>query len=250
MSDIEFLYECIDEENDYRHESFATMQREPSLHELKEERRKLESDLMSATGRNQLHISTLPNEVSRQNHNRSIHSPVLNTSTKTRSRRVTPSPPSSAQSTTRQRQQSPKPPSPQTTIKNILNTTTAATPSQSSRPSVVGGVTSKPRTPLVVKPVSPVIKSTSNPPSSITNKISAVNNGINSKPTPTKTKTTTNAIDSTGSSLSNENKSPTSRPDSVDDSSLESSSVSSLSSSSHRVNSAQKFRQMVFEWRD
>lgn len=223
------------------------MQREPSLIELKEERRKLESDLMSATGRNQLHISTLPNEVSRFKNNRSIHSPVLNNTTVTAAtrHRVTPSPPSSAQ---RSRHQSPSLVSnikPITTNSNTMNKITTSSSqyssnSTSSRPVV------KPRSPLVLKqtpivpPLASISATSSTGPRSTQVKSSVVNTKV--------TNNTSNGINSTGSSMSNDK---SSRPDSVDDSSLESSSVSSLSSSSHnRVNSAQKFRQMVFDWRD
>lgn len=91
LSDIEFLYECIDKESDYRVESKRNLG-EPSLNELKEERRKLESDLLTSTGKNQVQISKLPSSVSALNSNRSIKSPLLNN-------RVTPSPPTSASST-------------------------------------------------------------------------------------------------------------------------------------------------------
>ena len=94
-NDIEFLYECIDKEKDYRVKSRDTL-REPSLNELKEERKRLEADLVSSSGKNQVQISRLPASVSSTNNNRSIHSPIL-------SNRITPSPPSSAAGTTKPR---------------------------------------------------------------------------------------------------------------------------------------------------
>lgn len=164
---------------------------------------------MSATGKNQLHISTLPSEVSRQNHNRSIHSPVMaNATTTMRSRRVTPSPPSSAKTTT----------SSTTTTSTIRSTTNSTTnkPMTTPKPSVAM------RSPTIV----------SN--SSKSNQLNL--HKLNSKLIPKESESA--AADK-----------PIIRPNSVDDS-LETSSVSSSSSSNNRVGSAQKFRKMVFEWRD
>lgn len=90
MSDIEFLYECIDKESEYRLDTKRNLN-EPSLNELKEERKRLESDLLTSTGKNQVQISKLPSNVSANNSNRSIRSPLL-------TNRATPSPPTSASS--------------------------------------------------------------------------------------------------------------------------------------------------------
>jgi hypothetical protein len=92
LKDTEFLYECIDRENEYRAKSRLNL-REPSLNELKEERKKLEADLLSSTGKNQIQISKLPASVSVNSNNRSIRSPVLTS-------RISPSPPPSAISKT------------------------------------------------------------------------------------------------------------------------------------------------------
>ena len=86
IKDIDFLYECIDKENEYRESSKRDI-KEPSLNELKEERRKLEEGLLSSTGKNQAQISRLPASVS----SRGVNSPVVIT-------RETPSPPGSATS--------------------------------------------------------------------------------------------------------------------------------------------------------
>lgn len=90
LKDIEFLYECLDEESNYRTVSKQTL-KEPSINELKEERKKLEADLLSSTGKNLAQISKLPSQVSSSNNNRSINSPIM-------TNRITPSPPSSASS--------------------------------------------------------------------------------------------------------------------------------------------------------
>ena len=92
LKDIEFLYECIDRENEYRAKSRLNL-REPSLNELKEERKKLEADLLSSTGKNQIQISKLPSSVSVNSNNRSIRSPVL-------TNRISP-PPSAISKTTK-----------------------------------------------------------------------------------------------------------------------------------------------------
>ena len=90
LRDIEFLYECIEQENEYR-ANVKQNDREPSLNELKEERKLLEFDLMSSHSRNQIHISKLPSNVSSARSNRSIISPINSTP-------ITPSPPTSASS--------------------------------------------------------------------------------------------------------------------------------------------------------
>lgn len=186
------------------------MQREPSLHELKEERRRLESDLMSATGRNQIHIGTLPSEVSRKDHNRSIHSPVMTNAARLR---FTPSPPLSAISNRSSR-------SPSTTHTPLTsNPVPSSKTTVAIKPAVKPSLTQKPALTQINKLNSPKVLGTTKYVSN-----SNGNNLVSEKPA---------------------------RPDSVDDSSPESSSVSSSSSSNHhRPSSAQKFRQMVFEWRD
>ena len=74
-SDIEFLIDCLDKEKDYRTISTEVI-REPTIYELKDERNKLESDLLSC--KNLVKISKLPSSVSATNSNRSINSPVMN----------------------------------------------------------------------------------------------------------------------------------------------------------------------------
>ena len=88
LKDIDFLYECIDRESEYRAKTRSSI-REPTLNELKEERKKLENDLLSTTGRNQIKINALPANLPASANNRSIHSPVMANR---------PSPPSSAAS--------------------------------------------------------------------------------------------------------------------------------------------------------
>lgn len=73
-SDIEFLIDCLDREKDYRAMSVQVM-KEPTIYELKDERNKLESDLLSC--KNLVKISKLPSNVSATNSNRSINSPVM-----------------------------------------------------------------------------------------------------------------------------------------------------------------------------
>jgi hypothetical protein len=51
LSDIDFLYECIDKESEYRSQSKATA-RQPSLNELKEERRRLEEHVLPISSAN------------------------------------------------------------------------------------------------------------------------------------------------------------------------------------------------------
>ncbi|CAF0751090.1 unnamed protein product [Brachionus calyciflorus] len=80
--DIEFLMDCLDKESEFRIKT-SGMLKEPSINELKEERKKLESDLLNC--KNVVKISGLPTSVSAINSNRSIS-------------RITPSPPGSASS--------------------------------------------------------------------------------------------------------------------------------------------------------
>ncbi len=79
LKDIEFLYQCIELENEYRENSAKSLSenKEPSLMELKEERKLLESDLNSSHTRNQANISKLPEQISSARSNRSIMSPIL-----------------------------------------------------------------------------------------------------------------------------------------------------------------------------
>ena len=79
LNDIDFLYQCIDDENEYRQncEKVHLENKEPTLNELKEERRLLESDLMSSHSRNQVKISKLPETTSSARSNRSIMSPII-----------------------------------------------------------------------------------------------------------------------------------------------------------------------------
>jgi hypothetical protein len=223
---------------------------EPSLNELKEERKKLESDLMSATGKNQLHISKLPSNVSKVNHNRSIHSPLMN-------RKVTPSPPSSATRSIRS--------TPTTTTTNSYHQTNISSTTNNRTPTTATTTTITPlnalvkRSSIVNKLADISVATRRNSSEKTTDPVITNNNrqmimAANGAKSPKAllNKTTVNhdtgGLNSTGSSLSNESKQmrSSSRPDSA--SSIDS-SISS-SSSSNRVNSAQKFRQMVFEWRD
>lgn len=76
LKDIEFLYNCIDNESDYRLSSEQKTNKEPTLNELKEERKLLETDLMSSHSKNQAKISKLPSNLSSARSNRSIMSPI------------------------------------------------------------------------------------------------------------------------------------------------------------------------------
>ena len=76
--DIELLYDCIDRESAFRYVSSSSnshgafVDTLPSLSELKEERKRLETHILSSTARNQMRISKLPASVSTANNNRSI----------------------------------------------------------------------------------------------------------------------------------------------------------------------------------
>ena len=78
LKDIDFLYNCIDNESEYRlsSEQKSLDNKEPTLNELKEERKLLESDLMSSHSKNQAKISKLPSNLSSARSNRSIMSPI------------------------------------------------------------------------------------------------------------------------------------------------------------------------------
>lgn len=82
LKDVDFLYQCIDDENDYRQtcEKVQLDSKEPTINELKEERRLLESDLMSSHSKNQVKISKLPETTSSARSNRSIMSPIISPS--------------------------------------------------------------------------------------------------------------------------------------------------------------------------
>jgi hypothetical protein len=73
--DIDFLYECIEAESEYRSEAKDAVC-EPTINELKDERRRLEADLLSSKGQNQVNISKLPSSVSSAHNNRAINSPL------------------------------------------------------------------------------------------------------------------------------------------------------------------------------
>ncbi|RNA27967.1 coiled-coil domain-containing 24-like [Brachionus plicatilis] len=73
--DIDFLMDCLDREKEYRTVCSQVI-REPTIYELKDERNKLESDLLSC--KNLVKISKLPSSVSATRSNRSINSPVMN----------------------------------------------------------------------------------------------------------------------------------------------------------------------------
>ncbi len=79
LKDIDFLYQCIEQESEYRENSTKSLleSKEPSLMELKEERKLLETDLNSSHTRNQAKISKLPEQISSARSNRSIMSPIL-----------------------------------------------------------------------------------------------------------------------------------------------------------------------------
>lgn len=79
LKDVDFLYQCIDDENDYRQtcERVQLDSKEPTINELKEERRLLESDLMSSHSKNQVKISKLPETTSSARSNRPIMSPII-----------------------------------------------------------------------------------------------------------------------------------------------------------------------------
>ena len=217
LKDTEFLYECIDQEREYRVVT-RTALREPSLNELKEERKRLESDLMSATSRNQAKISKLPASVSGNKSNRSINSPLI---------RPTPSPPSSASST-------------RSKI-SVISTNNINIIDQTNKPVVKR---SSSLTKQTVKTSS--IKAT---PAINTPTIKRLtSNNITQKVVTTKT----NAIKSQTNGkerLESAGKPTLSRTNSV--SSIASSCVSSsMSDASSRLSAAQKFRQMVLESRD
>jgi hypothetical protein len=215
--DIEFLYECIYKENDYRFESRQTLC-EPTLNELKEERKRLETNLLSSTGKNQIKISKLPESVSQTNSNRSINSPIL-------SNRITPSPPNSANSN------------------RSLNSRIAST--NSNKPIVNTNITNTKRSSSLVR-ANNLVKTTTSTTTPTVIKKEIVSS--NTKSTKTISSTTTNGLKLSNLKENSENK--LSRPNSV--SSIASSIDSNISanSSSSRLTAVQKFRQMVLESRD
>jgi hypothetical protein len=227
-NDIEFLYECIDKEKDYREKSRDTL-REPSLNELKEERKRLEADLVSSTGKNQIQISKLPASVSVANNNRSIRSPVM-------TNRITPSPPPSPNSIKSRSSIVP-------IVKKPLINTELNKNSKQSDNSISNG---KIRSSSVITVDG--------------NKNKLLNNGNIVKSTAfNSTYTTTSKTVAKTSTTNSNNSKPKennvtdfrpilSRTNSV--SSVASSVASSISSTNSKQSAVQKFRQMVLEHRD
>ncbi len=215
LKDIEFLYECIDQEREYRVSSRQSL-REPSLNELKGERNLLESDLMSSVGKNQVRISKLPSTVTTQNNNRTIKSPLIR-----------PSPTGSASS-----------------IKSRISVVSTNDIDLLDNANLV----KKP----VVKRSSSLLPKQLEAPSKMT-PTKIVTNSPQAKPS--LTKPTPKPMPARTNSLSNKDKhengiKPTlSRTNSV--SSIASSVASSASSStSSKLSAVQKFRNMVLESRD
>ena len=213
LKDIEFLYECIDQEREYRVSSRLSL-REPSLNELKGERNLLESDLMSSAGKNQARISKLPSTVTTQNNNRTIKSPL-----------VRPSPTGSASS-----------------IKSRISVVSTNDINLLDSNNLV-------KKPVVKRSSSLVPKQLETAP--ITNAATkTVTNSPHVKPS--LSKPTSKPLPARTNSLSNKEKhdKPTlSRTNSV--SSIASSVASSASSStSSKLSAVQKFRNMVLESRD
>jgi hypothetical protein len=227
-TDIEFLYECIDKEKDYREKTRDTL-REPSLNELKEERKRLEADLVSTTGKNQIQISKLPSSVSVANNNRSIRSPVM-------ANRITPSPPPSPNSIKSRSSIVP-------VVKKPLINTELNTHSKSSNSNVSNG---KVRS-------SSVITAETNKNKLLNNSNIVKSTGFNSTYTTTSKITTklngTNLINTKPKETNIAELRPIlSRANSV--SSVASSIASSVSSTNSKQSAVQKFRQMVLEHRD
>jgi hypothetical protein len=213
--DIEFLYECIYKEKDYRFDSRQTLC-EPTLNELKEERKRLETNLLSSTVKNQIKISKLPESVSQTNSNRSINSPIL-------SNRITPSPPNSANSVRSVNSRVPNTP----LNKPVVNTNITNRRSSSLvRTNLVKTNTSTTTLAVVKKEIVPA----------------------NSKTNKAISSTATNGLKL--SNLKENSETKLSRPNSV--SSIASSIDSNISanSSSSKLTAVQKFRQMVLESRD
>lgn len=236
LSDIDFLYECIYDESEFRFKSKQTM-KEPTLNDLKEERKKLETDLMSATGKNVIQITKLPSKISIKDNNRSINSPVA------ASRKATPSPPSSAASNRSNKST--------ISINNInlltnkTNNNRGVSPSTRTKPDV------QPKIGKAVPKTGADMTATATnrtAPLKLAKKIPPSNNENAHKSLLLTNDQQQLVLNSTGSSISNESKPVLSRQNSAA-SSVDSSSLSSASST-NRLNSAQKFRQMVFDWRD
>ena len=225
LKDIDFLYECIDRESEYRAKTRSSI-REPTLNELKEERRKLETDLLSTTGRNQIKINALPTNLPPSANNRSIHSPVMANR---------PSPPSSAASNASRTSA--------ISATNILIQTDRTPlndftlPSKKPVKGANGGVETKRSNSLVTAEKTPT------PAGPLSQKgVVVVNSGaikIMSNP-------------QNKAAVTAEQRKQLSRNNSLASiaSSIESSASSSATNSSSKLGSAQKFRQMVLDSRD
>lgn len=91
LKDIEFLYECIDKESEYRDDVKRGI-KEPTINELKEERKKLENDLLS-NGTSLSRISRPSSNNSISSINFSIKSPSPTPSSRLNSPNTTRIPP-------------------------------------------------------------------------------------------------------------------------------------------------------------
>jgi hypothetical protein len=230
LKDIEFLYECIDQEREYRDSSKQSIYHEPSLNELKEERKRLETDIMSATSRNQAKISKLPLTVSSQGNNRSINSPLV---------RPTPSPPGSASSTKS------KISIISTNDINLKDRSVSKGRSPSLKQSELKTSNSIKTTTIQKAPI--ITTTTSNNNNSSIKRSSSINNTPKMVSKPNTIKNQTNFLNNGLDKL--DFKPSLSRSNSV--SSIASSVASSMSSStSSKLSAVQKFRQMVLDNRD
>ncbi len=245
MQDVEFLYECLDGESDYRANTKLVL-KEPTLNELKEERKRLEADLLSSTGRNHYEVNKLLEHMSDPSHRSNARSPLT---------RLVSSPPSSAGSL-RSRASS-------TVSLNQVDPSTPATRSSNTR-SVKVVANSTTRRP-VVDPRNAISRTQNDRSSSLTRPKLKMDR---SEPTvrkplaaskPSATATVMSNLNSTGSSDFKPPPPPqlpgVSRSNSVisNASSVGSSTSSNYSSPtgpSSKQTAAQKFRQMVLDHRD
>lgn len=239
LQDVEFLYECIDGESEYRAQSRLVL-KEPTLNELKEERKRLEADLLSTTGKNQYEIGKLLEGVNRSN----VKSPMGRLS-----------PPSSAGSIKSRASST-------LSLNQITTTTTdSSRVSQIKKPIVNGGnatSTSRASTKInlnlpsherssLTKPrpnLNPSEPPVRKAPSSLANNSTRSTNMVGGE-------SNINSLGSSNNDLkSSRNNSAMSIASSVGSSTESSNYSSPTSNPNHKQTAVQKFRQMVLDHRD
>ncbi len=217
--------------------------KEPSINELKEERKRLEVNLLSSTGRNQVQISKLPSTLNSYKNNRSINSPIM-------SNKVSPSPPTSASSTRSKvsilsaNMISINDNSPKTTIKTHSVKQNGVQIDRKKTTENINSINQTKRSSSLVSESrkSSQLVNTTNPQT----KRSILNNAPK-LPVKTTSKTNQSSLVNLNKEISEHQNHNFSRPISV--SSTGSTSSLSMSASS-RSSAVQKFRQMVLESRD